>query len=288
MARRSVRIAVHVEEGWTSLHHYCMGPISERWRARGLAVEVIPGWRRTIDADVAFLHIDRTVLSDEICDHLAARYPVLINGAVRDISKRTISDHIVKDPADYDGPVIVKSNLNSGGMLEQRIDDAGSGLARRLWLKAYRRLPWALTGHVTAARYQAFATPRQVPSIAWTDPGIVVEKFFSEREGDLYFVRHWLFLGDRNFSFLRYSADPIVKSETVVKVVRSDVIPNSLLALRDRFGFDYGKFDFVITENGPIVFDINRTPGLSRDPPNPYLAELAVALDSGLEYYIQR
>ena len=48
----------------------------------------------------------------------AARFPASINAAVTDISKRSYSQLLVVADSDWDGPVIVKSNLNYHGLPE--------------------------------------------------------------------------------------------------------------------------------------------------------------------------
>ncbi len=38
-------------------------------------------------------------------------------------------------------------------------------------------------------------------------------------------------------------------------------VPEKLRAERERLGFDFGKFDFVMHNGEPLLFDANRTPG---------------------------
>ena len=39
-------------------------------------------------------------------------------------------------------------------------------------------------------------------------------------------------------------------------------MPDEIRAERQRLGFDYGKFDFAIGPEGPVLYDANRTPGV--------------------------
>jgi hypothetical protein len=65
-------------------------------------------------------------------------------------------------------------------------------------------------------------------------------------------------------------------------------VPDELRAERQRLGFDYGKFDFVVRDDRPILFDANRTPS---SPPPPVTAELTASnanLARGLDAWLNR
>ena len=61
-------------------------------------------------------------------------------------------------------------------------------------------------------------------------------------------------------------------------------MPDERRAERERLGFDYGKFDFVVREGKAILLDANKTPG--SPPPSPEIdasnADLARGLHSML------
>ena len=63
-------------------------------------------------------------------------------------------------------------------------------------------------------------------------------------------------------------------------------MPEPVRELRRQLGFDYGKFDFAISEQGPIVYDVNRTVGLAIDPRNPFRFEIAANLEKGIDRYL--
>ncbi len=252
MARKP-RVAVHIDEKWTRLSHYQIYWLAKAWSARGIDVEFIPGCYRFVEVDVAFSHVDRTITPEKyrcLVDH----YPIVLNARVTDISKRAFSRHVVDRDSDWSGAVVVKSNENTGGMPERRIRMESFGLAQKAWWKIHKRLPWQWTGLMTKDRYGVIATLEQVPPIAWRSPGLVVERFMPERRNDHYIVRHWFFLGDAEFDYFRRATHPIVRGKRVVEWEISDMVPEPVRELRRQLGFDYGSFDFAISEQGPVVF----------------------------------
>jgi hypothetical protein len=63
-------------------------------------------------------------------------------------------------------------------------------------------------------------------------------------------------------------------------------VPIEIREERRRLGFDYGKFDFVVHGDGPILLDANRTPGGSATLTDEYdrgAAELAKGIDAFLQ-----
>jgi hypothetical protein len=57
-------------------------------------------------------------------------------------------------------------------------------------------------------------------------------------------------------------------------------VPDEIRAWRRKLGFDYGKLDFVIHEDKPVLIDANRTPTLPR-------GNVAAAIREGLEELAQ-
>ena len=93
-----------------------------------------------VEADLAVLHVDLTVVP-AVYLNLARRYPRAINGNVVDISKRHMTAQEVKRGHLYGGPVIVKTNRNSGGVQERLL---GGSTLRRMSLSLRDKLPWSL------------------------------------------------------------------------------------------------------------------------------------------------
>lgn len=91
---------------------YVLGEVADIWREGGLDVSVVQGPVARLEADVAILHVDTTVVADDYLS-LLQLCPVVINGRVKDISKRTTSRHRVQNGDVYSGPVIVKTEVPS-------------------------------------------------------------------------------------------------------------------------------------------------------------------------------
>ena len=226
------------------------------------------------EADLAFMHVDLSV-RPEAYEEMLGRYPLVVNGAVRDVRKRTISRLLVGPGDDWDGPVIAKSDLNFAGIPEalqrQAVAASGSGPRRREEPDA---LPYAI-----------FESLRAVPEEGFADPRYVIERFLSEREGERYCVRTWTFLGDRERCTRYMSPEPIVKAGNVVAREPAEV-PDDLRAERERLGFDYGKFDFVLNEGMALLFDANPTPGVP--PRMPEIEAGNAALARGIDLFVER
>jgi len=224
---------------------YVLQTLIEVWESWGIEVVLADSPGRTIDADLAFLHVDGTFVPPEYLA-LAASYPRCINRYTADISKRFISRHIVAKRDDYDGPVIVKSNFNSGGWIEANArsrSDVGSASARPL------------------PEYTVFDRIEQVPEEVWLERSFVVEKFLPEIDQGLHCLRAWFFLGDADFGSIKYSTEKIVKGRNVVKRDQLHEVPDELRQIRQELGFDYGKFDYGIVDGKVVLYDANRTPG---------------------------
>ena len=134
------------------------------------------------------------------------------------------------------------------------------------------------------SRYPVFASMSQVPVEAWADPDLVVEKFLPEEDERGYALRHWIFLGDHERCTRVVGPHPVVKGSDAIE--RAPVaVPEELRAWRRRLRFDYGKFDFVLHEGRPVLFDVNRTPTIPErlsGPAQAGMQDLALGLDAFL------
>jgi hypothetical protein len=220
----------------------------EHWEAAGHRVVVHHGSERLPPADVAWLHVDRSVIPPEYVEAVRV-YRRVVNGAVVDIRKRSFSEQLVTPHDGYDGPVIVKTDLNSGGVPEALNEEASRLLGN----------PAGPDVRFMTERYPIFPAARQVPEAVWSDRDLVVERFVPEREAGNYCARAWVFLGDRERCNKMVGPHPVVKAADAVERVPVPV-PEAIRAWRARLGFDYGKFDFVVHEGRPILLDVNRTP----------------------------
>ena len=157
------------------------------------------------------------------------------------------------------GPVIVKTDMNSGGRPEYH---KRTRLRKRMERRE-RRLGPDFEGLLLHSRYRVFESNRDVPAMLYLTRGLVVERFIPERFGDLYGVRYYRFLGDRETAYLYRSFEPIVKRKNCEDRTRVEVPPD-LRRIRESLGLDYGKIDYVMHDGSPVVFDVTATPGHAR------------------------
>ncbi|MCB9845566.1 MAG: hypothetical protein H6811_06240 [Phycisphaeraceae bacterium] len=271
-AAQRARIAIIVHRGATLEDIYFLTPIAEVWREMGHQVSVVSGPGADIDADVSILHVDLTIVPD---DHaaFARRFPIAINGKTADISKRRISRQIVRRGDGYDGPVIVKTDRNCGGVKEASLA-AGSSLSARCALGLRRRLPWPYRPDLPTAQYRIFEAACRVPRAAWRNPAFIVERFLTERQGEFTCLRTWVFLGDRETHSLSLSREPIVKADNVLERIVLGEVPDGLRDMRRELGFDFGKFDYAIVDGRVVLYDANRTPTLGRFSPEEFMPRI--------------
>ncbi len=266
MAR--VLILVH-ERASLSDTSYFLRSIAGVWSEQGhTVIEQRGPVHPAPEADIAFLHVDMTKVSDDSIRFLG-RYPRAVNIGTGDISKRLVSRFIVEPGDGYKGPVIVKTDANCGGLKESAVKRARRG--GRLADSLRNRLPWPMRSRIDTAEYRVFDSTDAVPRAVWRNRHLVVERFQPEMKGDLFCLRTWVFLGDRETSSICYAREPVVKSHTIIGRDALDGVPDELRAMRRDLGFDFGKFDYVLRDGRVILFDANRTPSLGDFPPEQYL-----------------
>ena len=253
------------------------------WRPAGWEIVVQQGVENPPDADLAVLHVDLTVVPDEYMA-LAARYPVCINGQVRDISKRVVSRSLVSRDDAYAGPVMVKTDRNCAGQPERRLRLALGGRKARVAEAIERRLPARWTGRLKGDRYLVLPRKSAVPAWVWRRPELVVERFHEQRDGELYTINQWQFLGDSGVVLTYYGATPMTKYLDMVRQdPLHDRVPEEIRALRAGLKVDYGKLDFIVTADGAKLLDANRTPWTPRPATDPRL----IAMAKGLEGFLR-
>ncbi|MGD0279119.1 MAG: hypothetical protein ABSC11_07410 [Smithella sp.] len=243
--------------------------LSAAWKKMGLRVSFIYGIDKRPEADLLFPQIDLTHTPDEYVDFYGA-YPGVINRCVTDISKRRISLNLLREDEDYQGPVIVKTDNNASG-----IPDYSKFKIHKLvfWRIAHRILPVAeyLSGRQmlwrkTLIPYLIYNNLSKVPAGVFKNHELVVERFLPEREGERFFMRHYLCLGDKVRSVRVSGFTPFLKRSECKLVDEGLVPPDEVVALRRCLGLDYGKIDYVINNGQVIILDVNRTPGLPGTP----------------------
>lgn len=255
---------------------YLMWDVMAEWRRRGhLVTELrgVPTGGPCVEPrGVCVLHIDLTRTPAD-CAAYAASHAVSVNGRFLDNSKRAVSRHLVSPDDGYDGAVIVKSDLNYGGSPEENMARRVGGWRARLAGSVRRRRPWAMRSTISVMDYRVFDRRSEVPAAVWRNPGLVVERFRPEHRDGLFWVRSWLFLGDRGYVRSIGSSHPVIKAERVTSQRLGDqddpeVLPQSVRDRRAEMGLDYGKIDFTVGEDGEaVVFDMNRTPNSAKKEP---------------------
>lgn len=259
MGMSSAKIAVLFAER-DRPEKYVISALADYWRQDGHHVRYLRGIREQPAADLLVLHVNLSIVPDAYF-HFARAYPRHLNLEVRDITKRSFSSLIVSRDSGCEGAVIVKSNLNYGGVPEMRYHPRLRGRVHAWWQRQkLRRL--SPGGKGTGSPYPIFPSVRQVPEACWKNPHWLVEKFVPERIDGKYAIRTYHFMGRQEAFFLLRSDEPFVKSETVVET-RAFEPDGRLRDIRRQFRFDYGKFDYVLQEGRPVLLDLNKTVGLS-------------------------
>lgn len=254
-------IAILTDERCKQIHdtQYFLALMAEVWEQRGIRVHISAGCNY-IPADLAILHVDSTVVDDEYLD-LAARYPVVINGGVKDISKSGFSRNLLKRDDAYEGQVIVKTNANYGGFSEYEADLlSNNSVLNSIEIER----PWRKRKTLDSYNYPVFDHINDVPQGVWRNNQLIVEKFLPERldNGD-YKHRCYLFFGEQEDVTWYAAPKPVFKGSTSTSRGRSEHIPESLRDARKSAGFDYGRFDYSMVDGEAKLFDMNKTPALS-------------------------
>jgi hypothetical protein len=267
---------------------YVIHLLADEWRRRGIPVEVTDSLEEPMGPEVlVFPHFDLTVTPPRMAERLG-RCARVMNRAVTDISKRAVSRQLVAAPDEYDGPVIVKTNLNFGGWPEMRLIAFAGGENYRRMEAVRTGQPWTVSGMLRCEQYPIYDNARLVPPLVWKNPQLVVEKFLPEREGDLYCLRQYIFLGAQEISTRTVSPDPRVKSRGVTRREVLDSTPEAVRAFRKELGFDYGKFDYVMHEGEPVIFDVNRTFSYNPDSKAGSATPLVMKLADGIDAFLGR
>jgi len=256
---------------------FLLGSLAGHWLDAGHDVSLAEGLGNWPDGDVAVMHVDLSVVPAAYSE-AARRYAVVVNGAATDVRKKRVSRHVVTQDDDWTGPVIIKTDLNYSGIPEMH----AAQMFRRDGKPA--DLP---PGPVvsTTRPYPILRSLGEVPREVWANPGLVVERFLPEQDAHGYWVRAWVFFGDRERCTRYRGTHPIVKTATIVGREPAPV-PEELRAERERLGFDYGKFDFVVHDGRATLFDANRTP--SAPPSSPEIDASNAHLAGGLESLMRK
>jgi len=271
----SIHIATGISDTFRS--KYVVARLAEHWRQWGYVVSQGPV--EVLTADLGILHVDQTCVPDAAIPSLRPGQR-LLNGQVRDISKKIFSSLRVSPGDSWGGPVIIKQNLNCFGAPESKQRKEGFIEAkRRRWSKKHWR--WLRT--LPSRDYPVLASAAEVPGWVWGREDLLVERFLPERVGDQYAVRGWLFWGDRGYAYRLFSKRPVVKTANTDHYEILDRVPPELEQFRRAHAMDFGKLDYVEVEGRPVVLDMNKTPTTVAPLDSPRLRDLA----EGVRFFLE-
>lgn len=262
---RHIAVLFHERDQRRDPTNYLVHHLAEFWREDGYEVTYLFGIRRFVPADVLLVHVNLSVVPEPYLE-FAARYPIALNGTARDIRKSAISTNLVHPGDPWDGPVIVKSDLNYAGAPEQYLR-RGPMEVRWKFLRSARRWLDRASGAVApfaeSSDYQIFERLADVPDRWFHNRHVVVEKFRPEFEDGYYYVRLYQFLGDRWTCTRVGTSKRVVKSEPDA---RTEVVEpaESIMDWRRKLGLDYGKLDYLMNNGDVVMIDVNKTTGASR------------------------
>jgi hypothetical protein len=262
---RHIVVLFHEGDRHRDPAEYIVHHLAEFWREDGHFVDFAYGTRRFIPADIVLVHVNLSVVPPEYLD-FASRYPVVLNGKIHDIRKSSFSKNLVCPGDAWEGPVIVKSDLNYAGVPERYLRMTA---AEHRWrtLRSVRPIVARLRGTAPpfpgARDYKIFERLSDVPAHWFNNPEAVVEKFRPELEDGLYYTRVYQFLGDRATCTRMGTTRPVVKAD---RDARTESIepPAEIVEWRRKLCMDYGKLDFVVNNGEVVLIDVNKTTGASR------------------------
>lgn len=245
------------------------------WKKAGYRVIHHIGLAKPPPADIAIVHIDLSVIPPEYVD-LANRYPKVINGKILDISRRRFSQILLSRTDTYPGIVIVKSNANFGGVPELQASQKIKG-------KDKPTFDWGTARTLNPMQYPVFSDIKSVPTGVWENENLVVEPFIRNREGGLFYVRYYIFFGDKEFSGRIGARDHIAKFRN--SVVDEEIpLPEEVRQWRQDLNIDFGRFDYLESQGQYFLIDVNKTEGGGTMNYN-YPKEMEY-LASGVDFYL--
>jgi hypothetical protein len=249
--------------------HYLIDALCAKWREQGLESSYIFGTQTCPDGNLLFNQVDLTLTPAVYADYLRCFVPT-VNGAVLDISKRSLNAQLLNRDDNYSGAVIVKTNNNGGGQPEFRLacyqHHWQTHLRRGIVNNAEHLLGKPFAWRKVLNSYPIYDSLSLVPAGVFRNPALVVQRFLPEREGNRYFMRHYLFLGDHSRSVRVAASEPFMKRVSSELVDENLPIPQPVLDLRQKLGMEFGKIDYVMPKGETVILDVNRTPTVPGGP----------------------
>jgi len=264
--------------------------MARRWEESGYHVSHLYGPNERVEAGLLIVHVSVSVVPDDYL-RFAERFPIAVNASLSDIRKHQISTNLVSRDDDYQGPVVVKTDLNFGGLIETEVDDRLKlpplSLMQRLRRKLNIKDPTAIR---SPDSYLIYDNKNAVPAKVFDSPYLVVERFIPEQHGDEYYHRRYVFFGDAECNVIWAGTDPINCFDQDGHRSWNEPVPPELRERRIQLGAEYGKIDYVIVDGQVEVFDVNRTPGGSLNDEDPvdakWVRETADRLALGINTWL--
>lgn len=284
--RATIAILTHADQGLVASTTIAR-VAEEYWTPAGHRIVAHRGLGSPPPADLAILHIGFTVIPEPYLA-LAARYPRTVNGGILNTLKRRVCSDLLRPDDAYDGPVIIKTDLNHGGRPEWRQRVRQAGLPVKVWLKLEEHLPARWFSRLNGNKYPVLPNKRDVPDWVWRSPDLVVQPLHAERRGDFYAMHQWYFFGDKGCVSTLLAREPVVKlANAVERLPLHHDVPEAIRRRRAELKFDYGKFDFVIVDGRPILLDANSTPNAGTEfPTPPRVAAICGTVAQGLDSFL--
>ena len=284
-ASKRIAVLFHERDRHTETSGYIVDHLARFWREDGHEVVYLFGTGTWVPADIVLVHVNLSMVPGEYIA-FAARYPIVLNGQLRDIRKSVISENLVRPRDSWTGPVIVKSDLNFGGAPERALLPVApreGSLLRR----AARRLAARWSGRIEVddwTKYRVFDRAGDVPASLFERPDVVVERFLPEFENGLFHLRVYQTLGDRWTCTRLASPEPVFKATDSVGAEAVDPSPE-VETWRKRFHLDYGKLDYLVHDGRSVLIDVNKTTGASASMADAPLDAMRRRLADGLYGY---
>lgn len=243
--------------------------MARHWQQWGYQVEHQYGPSESVDADLIIIHVDLSVTPDAYLVY-ARSFPQAVNLGLTDIRKSRISTNLVAADDGYEGPVVVKSDLNHGGTPEVHVGERPKPPPLTLKQRLIRKLglsdPTAIRD---PSNYLVYPRKRQVPNSVYSNPDLVVERFLPEPHGNEFYHRRYLYFGDAEYNEVWAGNNAINFWDDNGDRNWTEPVADELRERRRQLGADYGKIDYVIRENRIEIFDVNRTPAGSEEDEKP-------------------
>ncbi|MDA9149253.1 hypothetical protein N9N71_01810 [Synechococcus sp. AH-229-G18] len=243
-------------------------------------IQVGPEYRK--EASAVLNHVNLTETPPQY-QALFRNYKTGINTRLLNIRKSVICDDAtLSKPGKASGPVIVKTDLNYGGIPElQRLQwqgDISQGVINQTYANAR---------YLNPNSYPIFNDSSMVPAGVWENPNLIVQNLYIEQDSiGRYCLRSWYVLGDAGFHVMTVANHPVVKGQNILDRWVLDVeTPRELMELKQRLALDYGRIDYTLHRGKAIVFDANRTPTSSIEAVDRYHLQWQ-SMASGIKQYL--